>query len=328
MNDKKNHHIIKTYAGLAKKILKDYRTECERWGNLIVKVYNDKLHAGNGRGKNAGDEVFLLFLREWIELLQGVEILYSKTLTKPAQVLVRSLFEIYLQLNYLTIDLNEMEKKGLCYQLYCLWKEIRNYNQKIKYANEFNLDNIMELENKVSVFNDLYEKTSLNSSYSPIKLAHEELTKNKTWWTGTWYNIYEYMNNNRKQYTLFTMANEVNDAVKQLYCQDENFITFQYSVLYDYLSQTAHGTNLIDRIKCDGDCEFLVSVGCPENSYFGVLFIRDMFSQLKNVVTRTYFFGQKDAWNSNELIECNKLIERQNKRMEKLKSINDKLEIF
>ena len=132
--NQEKRRVTKKYASLSKKYLQKFVLESEKYGNLISDKYNEQRELHDGRECLDGDLVFFILFREWINILVGVGTLYSANLNRQSIILIRTMYELFLQMNYLTIDQLEMHCKGTCYLHVDTWKRIRDINNEIIYS--------------------------------------------------------------------------------------------------------------------------------------------------------------------------------------------------
>ena len=316
--------LLKKYASLSKKLLNSLEDYGEDVGKLISNKYNAKSSECQGFGCHEGDRLFFIFFREWINLLIGVKLLYSNNLMNISIPTIRSLYEIFLQIVYLLMDKQTFEEKGKCYFLCNSWKNWKvSEKNKTFYAQFFRKKMANEKVNSLEI---QYNELSKQEGYNIYAKSIKKISKNHEYFNAEWYKVYEYTVNPSNG--RFSLA-KITKVVKEKFSNDpsiQNMFYFFYHNLYDIMSQQAHGIVLADRlITLHDGRSFFKPVNYPGFETTYLEFINIMFIAMIIKIRDMYFYGDEEMWNSSSCIDIQKLNNKNNEIIEKLRKIECEL---
>jgi hypothetical protein len=229
-------------------IIPDYRNTPElvgilsRYASLIDETVNFGSHVFTWVFETAkkGDHhiAALSFYRRSLELLDSLSALIKNSCISPSRVLLRSLFEVLLSLEYMTQ--NDLENRGRDYIL-CLKHEELDYLKKFLkddplhavYINKYKKDNLLKnaqipefpdivkaIEAKARLIHSEFYSSS-EASYQAIKL--ERKGRNPKWW-----------------FNLHNGPRDICDLAERM------GRPAQYEVMYRNWARYAHGTGGMD----------------------------------------------------------------------------------
>lgn len=227
--------------------VKEYINYCV---NIVkeIKIYGTYiLDLVNKENKELYSDLPLLFiLRDYIELLDTVEVLYNSSCVRTSTPILRNMFEIMLQIIYI-FDGNT-DRKGLTYHVGYLHYKLDwlkrvdiNHKESKKVKEQLNGMNIKKLD----VGSEIKSiETAL--SKEPYKNIEKEWIKNE--------------NRNRyfQWYSLFNGAKTIKAlAIKYKY-------EFIYNSLYSMWSRDTHGVNALSALNIDNKSEVIENLRVPE----------------------------------------------------------------
>ena len=327
--EKKIISDLNKYKGLSKKLLRNYGAECDRIGSLVSTRYNDKQRENKKEIITKGDRLFLLLFREWTDLLHGVQCICENNFHRNSIPIVRTMYEIFLFINYLAIDQNEMDAKARCYEVFAVWKRMKDCQKDISYKEkhpDITWNEFYDPEVAYKVISRKFEQFLTDDDMKLVKDAIEELTEHyKGKFYGPWYTVHEYLKSHKfERYSLKKMSSMLNEKLKiDLFLNDG--IMFLYNQVYDEMSRYAHGYDFTDRIREDDHGSFFSPANYPKNNTFILVFIRMMFFDIIFIISNKYFCGKGEDWNSCEKLKIHEFNEKQDKIIEKLRQLDRNL---
>ncbi|WP_421896877.1 DUF5677 domain-containing protein [Marinoscillum sp.] len=177
----------------------------------------------------------VLFLRNFLELIDSIAILIRNSSIDPCKSLLRTSLETFFYLDYLLDD--EQERRAMCFLVWNAHRNIKLYKKldgeselfkqlKSKYAKDKYLKNIDPFIYKEIVNPALENSESLLNlpSYQPINLEYlrtKNLRKNPNW------------------YSLYDGPKDVEELATK------SQFSILYEILYRSWSQAVHGTDII-----------------------------------------------------------------------------------
>lgn len=319
---------IKKYGSLSKKILKNCFINCERIGNMISSEYNKKQRESGEKLISEGDRLFLLFFKEWTDLLYGATILCENNLHRTATPTVRTMYEVFLLINYLFID-DEMDLKARCYMVFAAWKSVQETRKNSIYIHshpDTAINNIYNPEKNYKIACTIFEDFASDEGTKLVKNAIEELdSKFKGKFYGNWYTVYEHLKNDKVTYFSLRQISKKLNRILNNDLFNEDGIMFLYDQLYNNMSQYAHGSSFGDRVENDDKGEFYTPRDYPKNGFLMIVLVQTMFFEILVLISRNYFFGKDGEWNSIEKLNISKINDIQYKTIEKLRELDLKL---
>lgn len=186
-----------------------------------------------------GDHHYAAFAlyRRSLELLDTISILIKTSRILPSKIILRSLFETMMYLEYMIKE--NFEDRGRDYILCLKYKELRILKQhlpgessykeyiamwkKDKIANKMPLPRIPNLKEKIAIKENLINSAYYSSSNDSYLALRKEGKSGEIWW----FNLHDGPRNLRE------LANKLNRA-------------FQYEELYRDWAGYVHGTGILD----------------------------------------------------------------------------------
>ena len=215
------HHILDTYA--------DFIAEAVDFGCKILFWEPKEDHDGS--------PVSPMFLRQFIEMLDGIEILVRNGAAEITKAVVRSAFELNLYIHFL--QEGDSTKRNYSFLVLGAMDRIK-YLEKLKPGNASGAEMSKHFKSE-RIIVDVNDKI-------PIETIDAELQKTKEYLEGPEFVpiIEEYerlkaqKKKNMKWYSLFGGADNIQNLAKML-----NKYTY-YEILYREWSGTVHGSNIFN----------------------------------------------------------------------------------
>ncbi|MGE1063451.1 DUF5677 domain-containing protein [Megasphaera paucivorans] len=320
---------LEAYGNLSAKILKNCIRECERIGKIFLDEYKNRQSKTDQKLITEGDALFLHFFKEWTDLLYGVQILCGNNLHRNAIPTVRTMYEVFLLMNYLMVDEDEINIKAKCYSVFSVWKGRRDIQRGNRYAQDHPdvvIDVLYNTEATYEKVNRLFEQFSSNVSTKLIKDTIEELNNAaKDKFYGPWYFVFEYLKDHRiKRYSLRQMSIMLNERLNgDLFFDDS--LMFMYDQLYDFMPQYIHGASFLDIVNTDISDNFFSPTWYSKNGFLLISLIQVMFFEIITIISRKYFYGSEGEWNSIEKLDISALDEKQHKILQKICELDKQL---
>lgn len=195
-------------------------------------------------------EMIHLYFNEWLKILDGIRILFATRRIKISLILIRTLFEVSLQLKYLLKDNSLIAEKvffskvALNYKMYLENKELMRNKRKEKSSPEDIKKGKQKLSELKSYFNN-------NNERKKIYIFLENTRKENEWIFDrlSWISLYEYYKdkgNNSEKITNISNRKLCNRLELRL---DNG--TLLYDIIYSKLSLDVHGTDVINNENYD-----------------------------------------------------------------------------
>jgi len=210
-----------------------------------------------------GDEhvpTFLLF-RRILELADSISILIKSSCIDPCEIILRSLFESLLSLEYLLSDKTKSKRRAIDFIVWTKQQKILSYRRWDPGDPMFNdfqallrRDDLLKNTN----FNEIPEvKESIRKLQESLRFSgYEESAKE--------YNKIKRLTRKHPKYwfNLHNGPTSIEELARYLNRPA------QYRILYQLWSSAVHGTKL-DRFEIDGSKTlFIIQIRCPENAQF------------------------------------------------------------
>ena len=268
-----NTNFLQEYKNVSINFMNGYVQLGEKWLKYVVKA--DLTYTNT-------DILTISLFREFWGTLSTMECLCRADLNRELQFVIRTSFELFLQLSYYLQDRKEMENKCKCYIISLEYKRaeaIKKFNRMDSGVGE-----ICE-EIHVKNFNELYEM--LDSKYNDEyggKIKEKILGfLNEKKYVPSWYMLY-----NDNLSSLKKIAKEVN---KDCDITGERL----YNIVYGLLSTTSHGFNALDLIENDEGSIRVAAINNPFSNSFLFLVVQQMMSILSQQLIKEY--SDKTGWN-------------------------------
>lgn len=193
-------------------------------------------------------EMIHLYFNEWLKILDGIGVLFSARRIKVSLILIRTLFEISLQLKYLLKDESLVVEKvffskvALNYKMYLENEKLMKNKQKEKSSPEDIEKGKQKLSDFESYFNDNSERKKIYIFLENIRKENE-----KTFDRLSWISLYEYYKGNSSKKKM-----NINNRIlcDKLGLRLDNG-TLLYEAIYSNLSLDVHGADVINNEKYD-----------------------------------------------------------------------------
>lgn len=248
----------------------------------LQKLFSDEFSSFNKSIKNdIGKDAVVILGFQCLRMLDGIAILIEQGRCDAALILVRSLFEVMLQLCYLINDEGSFEEKAGFYFVVADLKRY-DYNRKavenmrkldlaigaerIKYGEGENNKIIQKLENASGILKEVYifirDKRGIDYSWNNIE----------------WYKTFN------SKYGIKNFSNR--DLCQEIQFYDiiphNDVKILMYDILYNALSQQTHGSASIENIVIVDGVQRFRNYDCIQYGWVQISFIYKMFLKLHN----------------------------------------------
>nr|DAE88745.1 MAG TPA: hypothetical protein [Caudoviricetes sp.] len=187
-------------------------------------------------------EMIHLYFNEWLKILDGIGLLFSARRIKVSLILIRTLFEISLQLKYLLKDKSLVVEKVffskvvLNYKMYLENKKLMKNKQNEKSSPEDIEEGKRKLSNFESYFNDNSERKKIYIFLKNTRRKYIRIFNGLSW-----ISLYEYYKDRYQK--------EIGISNKELCIMLELKLdngTLLYDAIYSNLSLNVHGADVIN----------------------------------------------------------------------------------
>lgn len=198
------------------------------------------------------DIVIISLYRKLLEMTDGIFILIDHNSLSPANIIARSIFEVYLALTYITEDKALMENRALCYFLFHKEEELKLLNKQFAY------DLLKEKypEATLSQMKASIKNLKKRHPFKKIEIDKRNLIKKEQKLRKRyikWYSIY-----NRNDVEIFSVV----DLIEYV----GNSTTKNIKELYALLSLEVHGANAIKNVKRESKKIYLDNIRESDNN--------------------------------------------------------------
>jgi hypothetical protein len=230
------------------------------------------MHYKIPNAKNS-DYIIGLLLREWLENIDAVQKLYATCRVMPAMSIIRTSFEIFIQLEYLLNAENEIVNKATAYSVYSQYKRGKQIEKLIKLHKK----NHSPTKNLERVLLDVKKKyAEINLPMAGIYKKTLNGAKTNKFWFG-WTEVYD------KSKRTFKMLTE------DIKFNETETLGDWHDLIYDYMSKQAHGYNAGDRLfVTETGKMFLKGFGNPAEGIIGLDCIRIMTMGIVRTIDKHY----------------------------------------
>lgn len=222
--------------------------------------------------------ILMAFYRELFERLVSIKTLYHEKLIGSSNVVIRSFYEILLQLLFILFPAEKCnEKIGCCITFFSHKKiiEIQDYISKDeKLQNNDNWENILREYEKG------YQK--LHGKYiDAYKNKMRELDENGKF-CKSWYLLFDHQIK-----SISKLANEL-DSMKLYEKLPKNWFVDIHQKIYNYLSEFSHGTTVLDAIHMTDNEIQINDIHNLMNASVGITDIYDLIETYDACVSSLY----------------------------------------
>ncbi|WP_303997693.1 DUF5677 domain-containing protein [Megamonas hypermegale] len=246
--------------------LKSLKNFYKQYREFTLELYLKIMGSEKAKQENPVNLVIGSSLKEIIELLDGIYILSNEFSTKNVILLVRKLFELYLQIAFILVK-NDKKKKALIYILKNIQiNKLTNWEDFCK--------KIEGAHNYLGINNNDVQKC--------IVLINETRTYN-------WFTVY-----NKKIKNLKDLSIEL-DKNENLFEQISN--RSMYDKIYDSLSREAHGHASLNDIITINEKNMLVPCRSPINCSVNFLICTACMGLLSLLLIKYYLVDDIKIFN-------------------------------
>lgn len=222
--------------------------------------------------------ILMAFYRELFERLVSIKTLYHEKLIGSSNVVIRSFYEILLQLLFILFPAEKCnEKIGCCITFFSHKKiiEIQDYISK-----DEKLQNNDNWENILREYEEGYQK--LHGKYiDAYKNKMRELDENGKF-CKSWYWLFDHQIK-----SISKLANEL-DSMKLHEKLPQNWFVGIHQKIYNYLSEFSHGITVLDAIHMTDNEIQLNDIHNLMNASVGITDIYDLIETYDACVSSLY----------------------------------------
>lgn len=244
------------------------------------------------------DAVILFLFTDLLETVDGIQSLFKGSSINISDILFRNMFELSLNLDYIFLDEELLEKRALSY-------DVTNIHEKITLYEKLNTDNAEYEDFRAIIGEDIYNDftperlhssaenlRSMFEKYPEYKSVDEDRTRKK-----------DAINLRRRQrhlhdlepkwYQIYSTASNLRGLSKLLNMEKE------YLILYSEWSKKVHGLASMEALKSVNNEPFVQNPKIPKNPQDVIMKIELiqslMFSCYINICK--YFLTDEDSEN-------------------------------
>lgn len=226
-------------------------------------------------------DVTIKYIVEWLKILDSIAILFYQGRVDSAQVLTRTLFEITLQLCYLTKDKKTVRDKAGYIIVVADIKKYKYNKVLLENKEKYKLDTQEEKIKNEEIITNLR-----NNNILEIREAFEFIEGQKLIGTKRliedWYKIYSMKNGNLiRNYRWLCENISFYDGKKE-----KNILV--YDIIYDQLSKQAHGITAIDSFRIIGGEQTFRKYDCLSNGAWQINSIYKMLLKIVGTLKSTF----------------------------------------
>lgn len=222
-------------------------------------------------------------LSEWLRFLDGIMLLFIQGRVDVAQVLVRSLYEITLQLLYLIKDKETMNEKANFYVAFSELKKYSTNNNMIKNKKKIGADTLKgEIENQKileSLTSSENEELGFLYEYFLDKGLVDKDLKNDSW-----YSVYEQYCQDKanvmKDKKIKNISSSILCEKVGFYSEENGEKILVNTIVYNELSRQAHGVNARDSLKVIDGVQKFRNYNCLQNGLWQLSLIEKIKSRI------------------------------------------------
>lgn len=289
-----------------------------------IKTIVDRLNINN-KTNSLDINSTIEFLWEWLRFLDGVLLLFKYGRVDVAQVLVRSMYEITLQLYYLLEEKSTIKEKAI---YYVAFSELKKYSSNEKLTNN---KEKAGYNTKIGInVNDKILRSLKNNENKGIKEAYEYFEQKsligRDLSNFSWYAVY-------MQSVVDKTAGDYNSRIEKVTISrlgqmagfsvgsGDNKVLI-HSLIYNQLSRQAHGFNAKDSCRIyDGAQEFRLC-DCLQNGLWQLDIIEKIELEIIKII-HTVFLNILGDIDKNKIQRLNDMRKKLNELSNEYKGIDD-----
>ena len=234
----------------------------------------------------------VLWVRDWLNYLDGIALLYSCGNTYAAKTLLRSCWEIYIQFKFFLSARDEhiIYNKILCIELVEMYRSITlqdKYYQKL--VEQGNQEDAEFLKGYSARYQEIYQKNKfLNKEQGEVykKLYHQGLRKK---WIYKWYGLYLAAQDGSR-------INSINALSRSLYTHQGKSLGELNELIYGMLSAQAHGGYSRNGYYRQGEEYYLLPLRNLRGAGLVAMCVQIMFEDIWDTL-ENYFQGKVEVKN-------------------------------
>lgn len=188
-------------------------------------------------------EMIHLYFNEWLKILDGIGLLFSERRIKVSLILIRTLFEISLQLKYLLKDKSLVVEKAFFSKIALKYKMYLE-NRKLMRNKQNEKSCLEDIEKGKQILSELESYFNNNSERQKIYIFLKKTRKENKWIFNrlSWMSLYEYYKGNSSE-KITNISNR--ELCNRLELRLDNG-TLLYDAIYSNLSLDVHGADVIN----------------------------------------------------------------------------------
>lgn len=267
--------------------LSDTLTNINDLLNYGKKLLNDVV--SSSKITKEADKVLILWLRDVVELIHGLLCLYQGQSFNNCKVLVRSLFEHYLNFKYVFKDDKNIDIKLRSYRYFQLMIILNDYNNMLRnpvYSSKnFNLTtmkrdyplyeaDMKQIKQEITseLYSDLYNDVTKNFKYQPNKAYRQLFDKNPIQW--------------------YTLTNPSIKSISRLanYLDEKDL----YIVFYKSYSKIIHAGNALNGLMLNANSIKLKNFNQPEEMMTSLCFMIALITKIYSLYMKYFSLVDKN----------------------------------
>lgn len=275
--------------------LSDTLTNINDLLNYGKKFLNDVI--SSSKITKEADKVLILWFRDVVELIHGSLCLYQGQSFNNCKVLVRSLFEHYLNFKYVFKDDKNIDIKLRSYRYFQLMIILNEYNNMLRNpvypSKNFNLTTMkrdyplyeaymkqIKQEITSELYSDLYNDVTKNFKYQSNKAYRQLFDKNPIQW--------------------YTLTNPSIKSISRLanYLDEKDL----YIVFYKSYSKIIHAGNALSGLMLDANSVKLKNFNQPEEMMTSFCFMIALITKIYDLYMGYFSLVDKNYSNNHSVI--------------------------
>ncbi len=188
-------------------------------------------------------EMIHLYFNEWLKILDGIGLLFSARRIKVSLILIRTLFEVSLQLKYLLKD-NSLIAEKMFFSKVALNYKMYLENKKLMINKQNEKSCLEDIEKGKRILSKLESYFNNNSERKKIYIFLKKTRRKyiRIFNGLSWISLYEYYKGNRYQNEI-GISNKELSSILELKLDNG---TLLYDAIYSNLSLDVHGADVIN----------------------------------------------------------------------------------
>lgn len=226
-------------------------------------------------------DVTIKYMVEWLKILDSIAILFYQGRVDSAQVLTRTLFEITLQLCYLTKDKKYVRDKAGYIIVVADIKKYKYNKVLLENKEKYKLDTQEEKIKNEEIITNLRNSNILEIREAFEFIENKILFRKKN--IKEWYEIYS----SRHDMIHIGSNRQLCKAI-EFYDGEKEKEILVYDLVYDILSQQAHGITAIDSFRIIGGEQRFRKYDCLSNGAWQINSIYKMLLKIVGTLKSTF----------------------------------------